>query len=190
MGITHIDSNTYTQRNGEFSQSLMQLYYVTSDKNYWAKAQKILRGLFTRKSDLGLYYHGLTTRQIWSLKDQVAVAEALIEQVKASRKNLVYQRELKLLVTALRDNYLLANGAAKSFVGENGLAPAPILDENIKLARIFNWYSKFAADQSFEIAAKSILKFLLQPTVMETYYNEPAILLLNKELNEEPFHYL
>jgi uncharacterized protein YyaL (SSP411 family) len=190
LGVPHIDKNTYTQRNGELAVAFLKMYYATEDQNYKLKSEKILQELFKRKNKIGLYYHDTTSRQIWSLKDQVAVAEALIESIKSDNKNLLYARELKLLVTALKNNYMLSNGSAKSFVGENGLSPEPILDENIKLARIFNWYANYKNETSFKDIAQSMLAFLTNPAVSDTYYNEPAILMLNNEINTPSFQYV
>lgn len=185
-GIPHIDTNTYTQNNAEMAIALLKLSYTETYKSYKNDALIILQELKKRKANNGLFYHGNDQRQIWSLKDQIGVIDLYIELLKDNPENKGYEKELGQLITAVTNAYLLENGSAKSFVGENGLSPNPIITENIKLARALNWYSHYSKKQEYKVKAKALYTFLINPEVVETYYNEPAILMLNNELNNEP----
>lgn len=186
LGIPHVDTNTYTQNNAEMAVSLLKLSYTSNNSDLKSDAYSILNTLRKRKASNGLFYHANKGRKLWSLKNQIAVAELFIEILKDNANNNEINKELNDLLSIITKEYLLKNGSAKSFIGENGLAPNPIINENIKLARVLNWYSHFSKNNTFKEKAMDIYNFLITPAVAETYYSEPAIILLSNELKNEP----
>lgn len=189
LGVPKVDQNTFTNNNAKMISALLKLYGSTSDLKYLNKAETVLAILLKRKSEAGFYLHQTEQTHIYSLRDQIALLEALkdFSNYKADKTN---KQAMKNLFKKVAKQFILKNGAAISFVGENGLKPKPILSENIKLARLFNWYSHFAQEKKYKTAALKMYQFLLNPKIQETYYTEPGILILAKELKSEPFHYV
>jgi uncharacterized protein len=186
LGIPKVDTNAYTNNNAELATSLLLLYTATNDEKYIRSSQKILYELLRRKNERGLFFHSYKKENIISLRDNIAVAEALIQYLKINPKNATYKNALEQLMKSIQKEFVLENGALRSFSGNNGLVAEPIIVENIKMARLFNWYAHFTNDMNYKETAKSVYVFLTHPKVAESYYTEPALLALHTEINTEP----
>lgn len=114
------------------------------------------------------------------------MAELLIDRVKFGNDSL-FASKLDNLIETLVSNFQFNNGTFKSFIGELGLEPEPIVNENIKMARILNWYSHYTKKHKYKKMATNIFDFLVNPVTTKTYYSEPAILSLAYELEVEPY---
>lgn len=186
LGIPRVDTNTYTFNNAEFAQALLRLAAAIQDKSYHKRAMVVVGNLLKRGNGEGLYYHGTDKRELLSLKDNLAMAELLIELVKQYNKP-AYKKPLARLIDGLINNFKLENGSFKSFIGELGLKPQPIVSENIKIARVLNWYSHYTKNEKYKTIAQKTFDFLLSPNVSDSYFNEPAIMSLAIELGTEPY---
>jgi uncharacterized protein YyaL (SSP411 family) len=118
------------------------------------------------------------------------MADFLINLVKSDISNTRAQQELSSLCSLIKNNYLLQNGAFKSFEGNNGLMAQPLKEENIQIARIFNWYGYYSKDKSYVGIAKKTYQFLLSDAMVKDYYSEASLLLLDNQLKGEPTQYV
>lgn len=184
LGIPKVDTNTYTANNAAMISSLLMLYYTTEKDVYKVKYEAILKQLLKRKNKDGLYYHSLKEAKVISLKDNLSMASAFISL--SRNKNNQYEKELASLMASIKSNFILDNGSFKSFSGNIGLKANPLVSENIIAARLFNWYGHYCSDESYLKIAKRTYQFLITPKVATTYYVEPGILSLQKEINTEP----
>ena len=191
MGVPAIDSNIFTERNAQIASSMLKYYYLSANIYYQQRAYSIFNQLSNRKSSNGLFYHADKKRELFSLKDQIAMAELLIDCIKneAEHEN-EYTLALNELLQSIEENYLLKNGSAVSFVGNNGIPAQPLIEENTQLGRIFNWYALFSKENKYKDLAQNILNFLLQDESMDNYYNEPGILMLAHEIENSGFDYV
>lgn len=188
QGIPAIDEHTYTNNNAAFATSLLQLYYATSDITYLQSAQQIKKQLIQRENN-GLYDHSTEKRDIQSLKDQVAMASLFISFLKYDPNNSNDLQRLTKLMDRLSQTFILDDGSVMSFSGSNGLPPQPIIEENIKMARLFNWFGHFTHSPKYHDLATDIYRFLTQRDQVENYYHQPELLLLADEIKTEPYHF-
>ncbi len=190
LGIPKVDTNTFTDNNAAMAISLVKLYNATSEKRFINQANKIVEQLLKRKNEYGFYKHAYESRGIASLRDQIAVSELFIELLKNDANNQLIKSQLKALLELIRTNFINENGSLKSFSGSNGLSPEPIIEENIRMARVFNWFSASSNDLSFKEIAKNVYHFLISDEVSKDYYSEPALLMLERELQDESTNYV
>lgn len=190
LGIPKIDTNTFTDNNAAIGSALLRMYHVTQEKKYLNKVETLENALYKRKKTSGLYAHGSEHNNITSLRDQIAMADFLINLVKSDIGNNKAKQELSSLCRLIKNNYLLQNGAFKSFEGNNGLTAQPLKEENIQIARIFNWYGYYSKDKSYVDIAKKTYEFLTSKALTKNYYSEASLLLLANELKGEPTQYV
>lgn len=190
LGIPNIDKNTFTDNNAAIGIALLRMYQVTQNKKHANKVTRIESSLYKRKNTLGLYTHGNNKNDILSLRDQIAMADFFMHLIKNDITNSRAKHELADLCQQIKKNFLLQNGAFKSFVGNNGLVAQPLKEENIKLARIFNWYGHYSKNKEYNNIAKNTYSFLLSDVLTKNYYSEASLLLLHKELQKEPNQYV
>lgn len=190
LGVPKVDTNAFTDNNAAMAISLSKLYHATGEERYLKQANAIVRQLLLRKNSSGLYKHGYESRGISSLRDQIAVSELFVELLKNDPHNESIKNEFKALLVLIRTNFSNENGSLKSFSGSNGLTPEPIIEENIRMARVFNWYAASGKDISFKESARNVYHFLISDAVSKDYYTEPALLMLENELQDEPTNYV
>lgn len=183
-GVPKVDTNTYTANNAEMIPSLSMLYHYTQKKEYKTNYTTILTQLLKRKTNEDLFAHSYEKEQVITLKDNLSIVAAFISLTRdVNPKN---EQQLSTLMKAIKKNFVLENGAFKSFTGNIGLKESPIISENIIAARLFNWYGHYSNDHSYIEVAKKTYHFLISPEVAKTYYLEPGVLSLQQELNTEP----
>lgn len=190
LGVPKVDTNTFTDNNAAMAISLSKLYHATGEKRYLDQSKAVVAQLLKRKNAAGLYNHGFQSRGIASLRDQIAVAELFVEYLKNDPNNETIKKEMKQLLVLIRTHFSNENGSLKSFSGSIGLTPEPIIEENIRMARVFNWYAAFSKDESFKKSGVKVYQFLISDAVSKDYYTEPALLLLESEIQEEPTNYV
>lgn len=189
-GIPKIDTNTFTNNNAEIASSLLLVGDLLNDKSLQEKAIRIEQLLSLRQAKNGLFYHDFKRREVFSLKDQIAMAYLYIDLVKSNISSSVYEKKLRELVIAINANFSLDNGSAKSFVGSNGLKPAPIIIENINLGRINSWLYHYTKDKQYDDMANELFMYCMNPSVIEDYYALPELLMFAKELKQESNEYV
>ncbi|MGY5354970.1 DUF255 domain-containing protein [Wenyingzhuangia sp. IMCC45467] len=190
LGIPNIDKNTFTDNNAAMGSALLRLYYATQDKEHLNKVKNIENALYKRKKTSGLYAHGNKKENITSLKDQIAMAHFFINLIKSDITNNKAKQELHVLCSTIKNTFLLKNGAFKSFKGNNGLTALPLKEENISIARIFNWYGWYSNNKEYINIAKKTYQFLTSEVLVKNYYSEASLLLLQQELQKEPNQYI
>ncbi|TNF48589.1 MAG: thioredoxin domain-containing protein [Bacteroidetes bacterium] len=191
LGIPGIDKNTFTHNNAEMASSLLLLFQVSQDSSYLYAAKRILTQLIaTRKNSANLYQHTQKGEGLISLRDNVAMLDLLVQYVKYFPEDKVIGKELTLLVKGICAHFILKNGSFKGFNGENGLSPEPIVSENIKVARLLNWFGHFTGELSYTEMARRTYQFLIQKEVSQSYYSEPALLSLKNELESSPLEHV
>lgn len=185
LGIPNVDKSTFTNNNADIARSFIVYSNTIGNLDYLKKAERIFTVLKLRKNKNGLYFHDNSKREIFSLKDQLGVAELLVELIKNDPNNMNYQNELNDLLNVISSNFKSENGAVISFVGDNGLKALPIITENVQAARIFNWNYNFSNQLKYQEVAREIFNYLTQPDISANYYSLPGILMLEEELNAE-----
>lgn len=190
LGIPKVDTNTFTDNNAAMAVALIRMANATGEDTYYKKAQRIYEQLLHRKMKSGLFSHSYEAKEIASLRDQLAMLELLVELAKNNSSDTKIANELQQLVASIVANFENKNGSMKSFSGNNGLAPQPLVEENIRLARMLNWYAAYSKNNQYKELATKMYRFLISEEVSKEYYSEPSLLLLEKELEKEPTQYV
>ncbi len=185
LGVPKVDTNTFTNNNAEIASSFLMMSDVLMDPKMQEKAIVIEKLLRQRKSENGLFFHDYGKREVFSLKDQIAMAYLYIDLIKSGLNDSFYTNELTRLIIAVNEFFILENGSAQSFVGSNGLQPAPIIIENINLGRINNWVFNLTKDKIYQVRSRELFNFCMNPQVITQYYSLPELLLFENELNSE-----
>lgn len=190
LGIPAVDTNTFTDKNAAMGVALLRLYLATGESVYYDRAKTIRTLLLKRKQVNGCYSHTFEPRGVSSLRDQIPLTELFVLFLKIDPLDATASKELRALCMSIRQQFSLENGALKSFSGKLGIAAEPLVEENATMARIFNWYANFSGDELYRQLARKMADFLTSVEVAETYYNAPTVLMLCRELKNEPYEYL
>lgn len=184
-GTPLIDKNTYTNSNADYARSILKFYSLNASKKDSITYFSILDKLLKRKTQNGLYSHGSKTKETDALRDNLAMAQLFTEHLKRFPSDVKIKSAMDGLMKAIVVNFQLPNGTFQGFVGDLGLVPEPILEENIPLARVFNWYSSFSGNKEYKKYVQSIVTYTLKLDAAKHFYHEPGILMLLEEIDAE-----
>ncbi|NVK64470.1 MAG: thioredoxin domain-containing protein [Flavobacteriales bacterium] len=184
-GIPAIDTNTYTNSNADFARSLLKFYSITNNQEDLKRYQTILGHLLQRKTAKGLYSHAYNPKEIDALRDNLAMAQLFTEHMKRFPKDRKIAAEMEGLATMLVKYFRLPNGTFQGFSGELGLVPKANVEENVPLARFFNWYAAFSGKEKYKKHATSVANYLRKVDAEKPFFHEPEISMLFAELSEE-----
>lgn len=190
LGIPAIDTNTYTNTNADYATALLKLYVVSNQQSVLNSYSKILNQLLQRKNEKGLYNHSYQSKETDALRDNLAMSKLLIEHVKLFPQDTKMKGELASLMKAIVREFRLPNGSFKGFTGDLGLTPEPVIEENIPLARVLNWYAGFSEKKIYKMYANGILNYLLKVDAKKEFFHEPGILMLLNDLEKEAQHHV
>lgn len=190
LGIPKVDTNTFTDNNAGLASAYTKLYYATGDENYRQLANTIYNALLKRKDKNGLFQHAYKPSEIFSLRDQIAMVDLMIERLKTNYADNETNMALQELLVSIEQLFKAKNGSFVSFSGDNGLPPQPLIEENIRIARNLNWFAAFSKEAKWKELAQNCYTFLSSEEVATRYYSQPSLLLLQKELEVEPTQYV
>lgn len=184
-GIPAIDTHTYTHSNADYARALLRFSSVTKNKESVKNYNRIVEQLLKRKTEKGLYAHSDKTKKIDALRDNVAMAQLFVEHMKRFPDDTRIAREMEILADAIVNHFRLPNGTFQGFSGELGLVPEANIEENIPLARFFNWFAAFSGNKQYAKHAASVVDFLLKSDASKPFYHEPGISMLLMEVLQE-----
>lgn len=185
LGIPKVDTNTYTFSNAEYAAALLHFYAATGDKTLLHRALNIEKNLLSRKSDKGLFGHAFGRTELFTLRDNIPMLYYFIEASKLFPNNARYVEEIKNLSQAIVHHFQLTNGSFKSFEGDNGLVPQPVLEENIRLGRLLLWVGRRFENEKFVQYTEQILAYLTAPEQRNELRVEPYVLFTMEEMEAE-----
>lgn len=196
-GIPIVDKNIFASKNGKIIEALVYAYKASADKSYLDKAIKAAKSINKthRKKDYS-YSHSLKDTSSY-LSDNLFMAKAELALYEASAE-LVWLKSSIATAKYIIKNYraeqpgYLSNNfqdRAKTSKLNQALKPVPVLDENIKLARFFNLLYHYSGDIQFKNEAKYIMQYLASRDIALDSISEPAILIADLELAEDPVHF-
>lgn len=185
IGLPAVDTNTYTHSNADFARSLLKFYSVTKDSAYLNAYTVILDQLLTRRTKGGLYAHSAKPKYIDALRDNLAMAQLFTEHIKRFPTDGKIKSAMDQLVKAIVTDFQLADGTFQGFSGDLGLQPEANIEENVPLARVFNWYAAFSGKTDYKKHAEAIVSFVCKRDAVKRFYHEPAISMLLEEMDAE-----
>lgn len=184
-GIPAIDANTYTNSNADYARALLNYYSVKPSKSDLQAYETIVKQLMQRKTAKGLYAHTTKSKETDALRDNLAMAQLFVEHIKRFPRDKAIQSALDELVQAIVAHFQLPNGSFQGFAGELGLTPEPIVEENVPLARVFNWYASYSGKSKYKKYGQDIVSYLCQLDAAKKFYHEPGISMLLEEIDAE-----
>ena len=185
LGIPAIDTNTYTNSNADYARALLKYYSVNPTNADLVAYETIVKQLMQRKTAKGLYAHTAKTKQTDALRDNLAMAQLFVEHVKRFPRDKAIKSALDDLLQSIVAHFQLPNGTFQGFTGELGLTPEPIVEENVPLARVFNWYASYSGKKVYKKHGQDIVTYLCQLDAAKKFYHEPGMSMLLEEIKSE-----
>lgn len=184
-GIPAVDTNTYTHSNADFARTLLKYYSITQDSADLNAYSAILNQLLQRKTKRGLYAHSYKWKNIDALRDNLAMAQLFTEHIKRFPSDAKIKLAMDQLVKAIVTDFRLSDGTFQGFSGDLGLQPEANIEENVPLARVFNWYAAFSGKSAYKKHAASIVAYVCKRDAAKRFFHEPAITMLLEEMDSE-----
>lgn len=181
-GIPRIDSNVFTSNSARYAEALIFLWATTGDEKYLDKGEETLRLLGERVTEKGSVPHQ-TSFELLYAEDFLYLTEALLTLRKVNSAAWIEEYILSMLNFGV-EKFENQEGLFNSFIGENGLSPLPLVDENIHVARIYNQAGLLFGDARFTKTASAIYATLGTEKYYSKVRNEPSYLLLGEELSK------
>lgn len=192
LGIPRVDKNIYASKNGIVINALAQAYASLGDTKILVRAIKAAKFICSKLQNSDHSFRHSNKDSSSYLADNLYMAEALLSlyTVTAERGWLTKSDQVAEFIT---QHYKSSNPGYLSFAADAaqdaGLEPIPELDENIRLARLLNLLHHYTGKAIYKDEAREIMKYLASEDVALASSTEPGILIVDKELNEDPVHF-
>jgi uncharacterized protein YyaL (SSP411 family) len=189
QGLPRVDTHRYAQENGWAIEALATLYRAERNPADLEAALRAARWIMVNRGlQDGGFRHDARDNAGPFLGDTLAMGGAFLAlyHVTAERQWLGQAtRAGQFIVTKFRNDTAGFNGSAAA----NGpLAPAPVLEENIRVTRFLNLLAHYSGKQDFLKQAQHGMRFISRPEIVEAAFEESGILLADDELGRDPLH--
>lgn len=188
IGIPAIDTNTYTHSNADFGMGLLYAIAAQPDEVNTLEYKQLLSQLLKRKNELGLYNHSYKAQKTAALRDNLAMAKLFVAHLKLFPDDQEIKTALQDLVKNIQKRFQLKDGTFSGFYGDLGISLEPVLEENIALGRVLNWYSVQYNDKNMRKNVVKLKTYFIQKDQQEHFFHEPALIAFLKEVETEPEH--
>jgi uncharacterized protein YyaL (SSP411 family) len=196
QGVPRIDKHIYARENGWAINALTSLYMVTGEDSYLEKAKRAADWIIANRSlPDGGFRHDQSDPAGPYLGDSLSMGRAFLSLYCATtdRKWLDRAKDAAVFinkhfcdVTSERQNAGFITAEAKQTMS---LRPAPLLDENVNLARFANLLFHYTGDNQFQAMAKQAMCYLATPEVAgKPKVFVGGVLLADAELGSDPAH--
>jgi len=192
-GIPRVDKNVYADRTGLMIEALVYAYRATLDKSYLDRAIKAAKTILRKNynaAQKGFYHQAAVKGKAFYLTDNLYVTAALLNLYQATGNRDWLKKAISTgdfiikNFKAPQPGYYSSTEAKQKQV----LKEKPVLEENIKLARVLNLLYHYSAKKVFKDEAQDVMKLLGSPDII-TQGTEPGILIVDYELNNDPVHF-
>lgn len=196
QGMPRIDKHIYARENGWAINALTNLYMATGDRTYLQKAQQAADWIIGNRSiEGGGFRHDATDPAGPYLGDSLAMGRAFLTLYTATADKvwLEHASEVALFINkhfCLADKSNLSAGFATADVTrDTPLKPAPLLDENVNLARFTNLLYRYTGKPIFRTMAEEAIRFAERPEIArKPKVFVAGVLLADLEINSDPPH--
>ncbi|MGJ8660805.1 MAG: DUF255 domain-containing protein, partial [Bacteroidota bacterium] len=185
LGVPAVDTNTYTNSNADYARAILKYYSMLPNEADSVTYFTIVNKLAQRKAKNGLYSHTEKAKKIDALRDNLAMVQLFAEHIKRFPRDEKIKMEMKDLMKSIKTHFELANGTFQGFSGDLGLAPEANIEENVPLARVFNWYAAYSGKKEYKKRAQAIVSYLCRMDSGKKFYHEPGISMLLEEIKTE-----
>jgi uncharacterized protein len=187
QGLPRVDTARYAQENGWAIEALATLYRADRNPADLAAALRAARWVIAHRSlPQGGFRHGDRDSGGPFLGDSLAMGSAFLAlyHVTAEREWLTRAAQAGRFIAARFRH--AAGGFNASAAASGPLAPAPVLEENIRATRFFNLLAHYTGAADFFEQARHGMRYLSRPDVVGAAFEESGILLADDELGREP----
>ncbi|PWT98872.1 MAG: hypothetical protein C5B53_06115 [Candidatus Melainabacteria bacterium] len=196
QGIPRIDKHIYSRENGWAINALTNLYMVTGEASYLEKAKRAADWIIANRSlPGGGFRHDQSDQGGPYLGDSLSMGRSFLSLycATADRKWLDRAKDTAVFinkhfcdVSSKRQNagFITAQATPRT-----SLRPAPLLDENVSLARFTNLLFHYTGDKHFQTMAQQAMCYLATPEIAgKPKVLVGGILLADRELGSDPAH--
>ncbi len=194
LGIPRIDKHVYSRENGWAITAMVQLYEATRDPAYLLYAKKAADWIVENRSiEGGGFSHDEPNQDKgYYLGDTLSMGRASLALYEATAD----RKWLKRAVDAgqfIQKNF----GPEKEknsagFVTSKGgeaIKFAPVMEENVRVARFYNLLYHYSGDKNFKALAQEAMRYLATPEIARKRKILVAgILMADRELASTPDH--
>lgn len=194
QGIPRIDTHVYSRENGWAITAMVQLYEATRDPAYLMHAKKAAEYIIANRSiaDGGFSHDSHEKESGLYLGDTLAMGRAFLALYEATADRDWLKRSIDA-GKFIEKNFGPQNEKnAAGFVSAKGgqaLQFAPVMEENVRVARFYNLLYHYSGEKNFKVLADEAMRYLATPDVARKRKILVAgILLADRELATTPDH--
>jgi uncharacterized protein YyaL (SSP411 family) len=189
-GIPQVDKSLYARENGLLIAALTELYSVSNDPQDLRLAENAARWVLShRMLPKGGFAHGEKDGSLMYLADNTAMLRGLLGlyQVTGERSWLAEASKVGTFMSTQfvddKPGVLSSRSAGKVL-----LTPVRLTDQNADVARAANRLFQYTGDEHVRALAEHAERYVSDAAVALEYRSQPAVLLVNEELNKDPLH--
>jgi len=194
LGIPRIDKHIYSRENGWAITAMVQLFEATSDPVYLMYAKKAADYIVANRSiEGGGFSHDAHEQESGLyLGDTLAMGRASLALYEATADREWLKRAIDAGKFIEKNFAPLKEKSTAGFVSAKGgeaLQFAPVMEENVRVARFYSLLYHYSGEKNFKTLAQEAMRYLATPEIARKRKILVAgILLANSELASTPDH--
>ncbi len=192
LGIPRIDKHVYSRENGWAIASMVQLYEATRDPAYLMHAKKAADWIVANRSiEGGGFSHDAPKKDKgFYLGDTLSMGRACLALYEATADRLWLKRAEEA-ANFIQKNFAPSKNSAGyvSAKGTEALQFAPVMEENVRVARFVNLLYHYSGNKTYKTMASETMRYLATPEIARKRKILVAgILMADRELSKAPDH--
>ncbi len=194
LGIPRIDKHIYSRENGWAITAMVQLYEATRDPAYLLYAKKAAEYIVANRSiDQGGFSHDAPSQESGLyLGDTLAMGRACLALYESTADREWLKRAMnagKFIEKNFSPSKEKGSAGFVSAKGGKSLQFAPVMEENVRVARFYNLLFHYCGDKNFKTLAEDAMRYLATPEIARKRKILVAgILMADRELASSPDH--
>lgn len=189
LGIPRIDRTLYADANGQAVEALATLNEFSGDLRALAAARAAAAWVLQHRGlDGGGFRHGERDAGGPYLSDTLAMARACLALYRATAERIWLQRAIAAADFIGLHFRSEAGGFLTAARARTPVSPLPDLEENISTSRFLKLLHHFSGRPQHLEWARHGQRYLTQPQIARTPFEEAGILLADAEFGADPAH--
>lgn len=192
LGIPHVDQHIYSNNNGWAIAGLCKYHDVTGDAEALKTARRAAQWILAHRAlPGGGFAHG-TNKSAHALGDTLAMGQAFLDLYRSTGTRIWLTRS-EAALNYIDSHFHDSRGGyfdTAAPAGAIGVFTQTVrdVDHNIALVRLTNLAYQYSGDIKYQKMARSGMRYLTAPALMDSGRFLPGILLANRELGDAPIH--
>lgn len=192
-GVPKVDKHIYAQENGWVIEALATMFETSGNQQVLNEAVTAARGILSQHYDSvsGGFVHDAKRKSLsdtYHLGDNLAMAHAFLQLYRVTSDKNWLELSMKTTTFIQQNFYSPAGGFISNEDKDIPVKPVPDIDENISLARFTNLLFHYTGNEQHKKMSEHAMRYLGQESVATARLTEAGILLIDKELANDPIH--